>query len=54
MGLPRSGGLGYVEALVGWLRDNDVLVVLDNCEHVVEEVAQLVEQLTAQLPRCAS
>src|SRR5262249_52871517 len=34
-----------------WLADRDVLVVLDNCEHVVSAVAELVEDLTARLPR---
>ena len=50
VGLPRSGGRAYADALVSWLADMDVLVVLDNCEHVIEETGALVERLTAQLP----
>ncbi|HTQ02533.1 MAG TPA: NB-ARC domain-containing protein [Polyangiaceae bacterium] len=51
LGLPRSGGQSYETALVGWLTDRDVLLVIDNCEHVVSAVADLVSALTARLPR---
>ena len=51
VGMPRSGGQSYVDALTHWLTERDVLLVLDNCEHVVSAVADLVEGLTARLPR---
>jgi predicted ATPase len=51
VGMPRSGGQSYEDALTDWLAERDVLVVLDNCEHVVSAVADLVEGLTARLPR---
>ena len=51
VGMQRSGGQSNEEALVRWLDDRDVLLVLDNCEHVVSAVAELVEDLTARLPR---
>jgi predicted ATPase len=51
VGLPKSGGQSYEDALVDWLAERDVLLVLDNCEHVVVAVADLVESLTTQLPR---
>lgn len=51
VGLSRSGGLDHVEALTRWLVDKDLLLVLDNCEHVVDAVADLVDALTARLPR---
>ena len=51
VGLPRSRGLSYAEALAEWLDDQDVLVLLDNCEHVSPAVADLVDELTARLPR---
>lgn len=51
LGLPRSGGQSYEDALVRWLGDRDVLLVIDNCEHVVSAVADLVDALTARLPR---
>ncbi len=49
--MQRSGGQSYVDALTLWLADRDVLLVLDNCEHVVLAVADLVEELIARLPR---
>ncbi len=51
VGLQRSGGESNVDALTRWLADRDLLLVLDNCEHVVSAVAELVEELTARLPR---
>jgi predicted ATPase len=51
VGMPRSGGQSYEDALTHWLAERDVLLVLDNCEHVVSSVADLVEGLTARLPR---
>jgi predicted ATPase len=51
VGMPKSGGQSYADSLTEWLADRDVLLVLDNCEHVVSAVADLVEGLTARLPR---
>ena len=51
VGMQRSGGQSNEDALTHWLADRDVLLVLDNCEHVVSAVADLVEDLTARLPR---
>ena len=51
LGLPRSGGQSYEDALTHWLTERDVLLVIDNCEHVVSAVADLVDTLTARLPR---
>jgi predicted ATPase len=51
VGMLRSGGQSYQDALAGWLAERDVLLVLDNCEHVVSAVADLVDGLTARLPR---
>jgi len=51
VGMPRSGGQSYEDSLALWLANRDVLIVLDNCEHMVSAVADLVEGLTARLPR---
>ncbi len=51
VGMPRSGGQSYEDALAEWLADRDVMLVLDNCEHVVSAVADLIDGLTARLPR---
>ena len=45
--MQKSGGQTYEDSLSQWLADRDVLLVLDNCEHVVSAVADLVEGLTA-------
>ncbi len=39
VGMQRSGGRSNEDALTQWLADRDVLIVLDNCEHVVAAVA---------------
>lgn len=51
VGLPKSGGQSYEDALTHWLAEKDILLLLDNCEHVVSAVADLVDALTARLPR---
>src|SRR5215472_2182333 len=51
VGMQKSGGQSYEEALAEWLAERDVLLVLDNCEHVASAVADLVDGLTSRLPR---
>jgi predicted ATPase len=51
LGLPRLGGQSYEDALTTWLNERDALLVIDNCEHVVLAVADLVDTLTQRLPR---
>lgn len=41
--VPVTGG--SLEALGGFTRDRRMLLVLDNCEHVLDAVAELVEEL---------
>jgi predicted ATPase/DNA-binding SARP family transcriptional activator len=52
-----SAGLGAASVdaaeLAGALRDRHLLLVLDNCEHVVEPVADLVARLVAAAPGVA-
>lgn len=50
VGLPRTSGLSYESAIVDWLRDRRVMLILDNCEHVIEGVAALADRLTRELP----
>jgi predicted ATPase len=44
-------GVELVEVLIGFLGASDVLIVLDNCEHVLGPCATLVEQLLRATPR---
>ncbi|MBO9642977.1 MAG: AAA family ATPase [Pseudacidovorax sp.] len=43
--MPRTGGQPYVEAMVQWLHDTPLRLVLDNCEHVADTVTTLVQAL---------
>ncbi|QFY13106.1 AfsR/SARP family transcriptional regulator [Nonomuraea phyllanthi] len=46
-----TGGQRAVDRLIGALSDRVLLLVLDNCEHVVEEAATLAARLLATCPR---
>ena len=43
-------GLSLDESLVVYLRDQDALIVLDNCEHLLRPVAGLVAKIEAACP----
>jgi len=43
-------GVGLIERLPAVLRDLDVVLLLDNCEHVLDPVAALAERLLADCP----
>ncbi|WP_369227972.1 LuxR C-terminal-related transcriptional regulator [Streptomyces sp. R39] len=47
---PGRERVGATEALVAHLRDRKVLLVLDNCEHLVDACARLVETLLRTAP----
>src|SRR5262249_53934519 len=38
LGVPPSGG-DHTRALASWLHDRDALLVLDNCEHIIDAAA---------------
>ncbi|MDT4996413.1 MAG: hypothetical protein QOD45_481, partial [Pseudonocardiales bacterium] len=46
----RSSRLGPIDAVIAALRGQRVLLVLDNCEHLVNAVAVLVERLLTACP----
>ncbi len=50
MGVTEQPGTPLVETLVSSLRDEELLLILDNCEHLVEACGELVVSL---LRRCA-
>ena len=50
MGLPDQPGRSTTEALIHFLGDRRMLVVLDNCEHLLEECAALATALLAACP----
>ena len=50
LGTQPQPGRSIVEAIVGALAGRELLLVLDNCEHVVEASARLVEQVLRSCP----
>lgn len=50
LGLIEQAVTPPTEILADYLRDKTVLLVLDNCEHVVEECARVIEELLAYCP----
>jgi predicted ATPase/DNA-binding SARP family transcriptional activator len=50
LNLPEHTDHGPLDTLVGHLRDQTMLLVLDNCEHLVESCAQLVCTLLSACP----
>ena len=49
-GAVQEGELSITDALVNRLRGRSALLVFDNCEHLIEAVADLVDELFGQLP----
>jgi predicted ATPase/DNA-binding CsgD family transcriptional regulator len=44
-------GLPLLDAIIGALRDKEILLVVDNCEHLIDAAARLVEALLRSCPR---
>ncbi|HEU4840692.1 MAG TPA: hypothetical protein VFT09_04590, partial [Ilumatobacteraceae bacterium] len=44
-------GVSTIERVAAVVGDSDVVVVLDNCEHVLEPIAELVDHVIAHCPR---
>jgi predicted ATPase len=49
-GVPARPGSSWLDSLLAFLRDQTVLVVLDNCEHLLRAVARLVMAIEAAGP----
>jgi len=52
LGLQAAPGRDPVGVLVSRLSERDVLLILDNCEHLVDACAALVDALVRGCPRC--
>jgi len=50
LGVQQRPGQSMTESLVATLRSKELLVVLDNCEHLLDAAAQLVAALMAACP----
>ena len=51
LGVRRQGATPLTDTLVAALRPRRVLLVVDNCEHVLDEAAALVGRLVRECPR---
>jgi predicted ATPase len=50
-GLTDRAGMSSQEILIEFLRSKQLLLILDNCEHLLDPVAELVEALERACPR---
>jgi transcriptional regulator with XRE-family HTH domain len=50
LGVPQQPGREVLDDLVDWLRDKHLLLVLDNCEHLLEACGRLIGQLLRGCP----
>ena len=51
LGIPHQSDRSVAASIVAFLRNRETLVVLDNCEHVVDAAADLIESLLAGCPK---
>ncbi len=51
LGVKEEAGRPVIDALVKFVRDRQLLIILDNCEHVVHACAELTKQLLQAGPR---
>ncbi len=50
LGVRETPGRGLIETLADYLRDRKVLIVLDNCEHLIQAAGSLIEALLGAAP----
>ncbi|HEU5333630.1 MAG TPA: LuxR C-terminal-related transcriptional regulator [Actinocrinis sp.] len=53
LGLGERQGRSAVEGLLGWFAERETLLVLDNCEHLLDGAVVTLERLLAGSPRLA-
>jgi predicted ATPase len=51
LGLGERQGRSAADNILGWLAEREALLVLDNCEHLLDGVVVLLERLLAGSPR---
>lgn len=49
--LQQQQGLGIEETVIDYLRTRELLLLVDNCEHVLDEAARLLDQIAAHCPK---
>jgi predicted ATPase len=51
LGAPAASGRPQLDTVVSYLRTRTLLLVLDNCEHLIDGCAQFAERVLAGCPR---
>ena len=51
MSVRAQEGMSTIEAIIDWVRDRRMVLILDNCEHVIDAAAELVEAITTTCPQ---
>jgi predicted ATPase/DNA-binding winged helix-turn-helix (wHTH) protein len=51
LGVSLSDATGAIETLISALRSKELLLIVDNCEHVIAEAARVVQALIGSCPR---
>jgi predicted ATPase/DNA-binding SARP family transcriptional activator len=49
--LQQQQGLGIEDTVIDYLRSRELLLLVDNCEHVLDEAAHLLDQIAAHCPK---
>jgi predicted ATPase len=49
LGVREEPGIPVLHTLVNYLRDKQILLLMDNCEHLIQVVSQLTEILQERL-----
>jgi predicted ATPase/DNA-binding SARP family transcriptional activator len=49
--LQQQQGLGIEETLIEYLRPRELLLVVDNCEHVLDAIARILDQIARYCPQ---
>ncbi|MBK8550390.1 MAG: adenylate/guanylate cyclase domain-containing protein [Ignavibacteria bacterium] len=50
LGIKEETGKSLEETLTGYLKDKEILIILDNCEHLINECSGLAEKLIRNCP----
>ena len=50
LSIPPQHSLSVIESIVDWFRGRELLLIVDNCEHVLEPIRQLMTEILANCP----
>ncbi len=50
LSVPRQPGVSMLSSLVDWLQGRELMLILDNCEHVLAPVVELVDAIAQGCP----